>query len=303
MTEPERIVREGIVRSDFLEPEVRCDYYVSEKQKKIWAVEIDLLLKFDRVCKKHGLHYFLCAGSLLGAIRHGGYVPWDDDLDVAMLRDDYDALSRIRDEFSDPYFLQTPLCESGYCQSIVKLRNSRTCSFSPYYGYCGANQGIMLDIFPIDNSRKETAEKRYRRSNELNVLNSLYMKRASPFKSDFDIKRLKEAGTIDPVANIKELNEIACQYQFDDCDYKSCSVNTVYSYEKWLVRREAYESIMLKPFEGLMVPVPRGYDAILRQMYGDYMCFPPVEKRGAWHAKDIWDPDRPYTEYLKGERS
>ena len=95
MTECERIIASGILPEEFLREEIRCDYLVTEKYKKVWAVEIDLLLELDRVCRKHGLKYFLMYGTLLGAVRHGGFVPWDDDLDVIMLRGDYEKLQYL----------------------------------------------------------------------------------------------------------------------------------------------------------------------------------------------------------------
>ena len=76
----------------FLEKEVRCGYSVTEKAKKIWAVELDLLAEFDRVCRKHDINYQIFAGTLLGAVRHEGFSPWDDDVDVCLLRGDYEKL-------------------------------------------------------------------------------------------------------------------------------------------------------------------------------------------------------------------
>lgn len=86
MTECERIIKEGILPESFFEPETICDFYVDETRKKIWAVLLDLLIKFDKVCKKHGLKYYLAYGSLIGAVRHQGFIPWDDDIDICMNR-------------------------------------------------------------------------------------------------------------------------------------------------------------------------------------------------------------------------
>ena len=126
MTECERIIAAGILPESFFREEVRCDYLVTEEYKKIWAVEIDLLLKLDSICRKHGLRYFLMYGSLLGAVRHGGFVPWDDDLDVIMPRDDYEKLQSLASEFEHPYFLQNPYTDSESFFSNTRLRNSNT---------------------------------------------------------------------------------------------------------------------------------------------------------------------------------
>ena len=95
MTEAERIMQKGFLRKDFLKEEVICDFLVDEKRKKIWAIELDLLREFDRVCKKYNLKYYMWFGSLIGAIRHHGFIPWDDDLDVAMLREDYERFMEV----------------------------------------------------------------------------------------------------------------------------------------------------------------------------------------------------------------
>src|SRR3712207_3357568 len=92
----------------FLEEEIRCGYRVSAQMKRVWAVELDLLAKFVDVCERHELRYFLDSGTLIGAIRHQGFIPWDDDIDVSMPRKDYDKLWEIaQTEFSYPYFFQT----------------------------------------------------------------------------------------------------------------------------------------------------------------------------------------------------
>ena len=117
----------------FLEEEVRCGYTVSVEMKKLWAVELDLLAEFDRVCRKHGLTYFVDSGTLLGAVRHKGFIPWDDDIDVAMFREDYRKLPRIAaQEFQHPYFFQTPFTDPGLVMGGSRLRNSDTTLISDF---------------------------------------------------------------------------------------------------------------------------------------------------------------------------
>lgn len=104
MTECERLVKKGFIKDSFFLPETICDFGVDENRKKIWAVELDLLNSLKEVCEKHNLRYYLFFGSLLGAVRHHGFIPWDDDLDVAMPRRDYTELLFHADEFKQPYF-------------------------------------------------------------------------------------------------------------------------------------------------------------------------------------------------------
>ena len=138
----------------FFHEEVRNGHLVTAKVKELWAVQIDLLCEFDRVCKKYDLKYILDFGTLLGAVRHKGFIPWDDDLDVSMLREDYDKLMEIGPtEFKHPYFLQNHETEPGYDCSVVKLRRTDTTFIMSENTKHRTkyNQGIFIDIFVFDN--------------------------------------------------------------------------------------------------------------------------------------------------------
>ena len=111
----------------FYQEEVRCDYLVNEKMKKIWAIQLDLLNKLLEVCQKHDIKVFAFAGTLLGAVRHKGFIPWDDDVDVCMERKEYERFLEVcNDEFPHPYFLQTALTDKRHFCGYARLRNSNT---------------------------------------------------------------------------------------------------------------------------------------------------------------------------------
>ena len=134
----------------FYSEEIRCGYTVTSKQKKVWAVELDLLNEFDRVCRNNNIQYFASMGTLLGAVRHKGFIPWDDDLDVCIFRDDFMRLCALSKEFKSPYFLQTALSDRKYFCGYARLRNSTTTGVisnnaSPEY-----NNGIFIDIYVLD---------------------------------------------------------------------------------------------------------------------------------------------------------
>ena len=172
MTEIDRLLQKGVMPESFLFPETRCGFFVDEKRKKTWAIAIDLLLTFDEVCKRNNLRYCLSYGTLLGAIRHNGFIPWDDDVDVCMPRDDYERLQEMKDKFCHPYFLQTPFTDRGYYYSYIKLRNSNTTAFSKNLRYHmssnNCNSGMSLDVFCVDKWEKnETAKNLY---NEIKAL-------------------------------------------------------------------------------------------------------------------------------------
>lgn len=140
------------IPQEFLNEEYRCGYKVTREMKEVWAVELDLLAKLQSVCKKYNLTVLADSGTLLGAIRHKGFIPWDDDIDVVMLRKDYDVLLSVADkEFKDPYFFQTAYSEKNYIRAHAQLRNSNTTGCTIPDLTTSYNKGIFIDIFPLDN--------------------------------------------------------------------------------------------------------------------------------------------------------
>lgn len=111
--------------ANFLEEEIRDEFLVDVKRKQVWAVELDLFLKFVTVCRKYNLRYYADSGTLLGAVRHQGFIPWDDDMDFVMFRDDYDKLCEVGEkEFGHPYFFQSERTDPGTIRGHIQIRNS-----------------------------------------------------------------------------------------------------------------------------------------------------------------------------------
>ena len=299
MTEIERIIDKGVISKDFLKEEVICDFLVTEERKKIWAISLDLALEFDKVCKKHGLRYFLLGGTLLGAIRHKGFIPWDDDMDLMMLREDYERFKQLENEFKAPYFFQTPTTdpESGY--SIIKIRNSNTTAVVDKFRYEKFNQGIWISVFPIDNWEIEGGEERSAKIKKLLIENATYMRKSNPYLSDADKIRVQNHSGRKPKEVNDEIQTIAMRDRFKHTEYVALAVTTVYPLKNLIYRREVFADSVDVDFEGFRLPAPIGYDEYLKTAYGNYMEFPPVEKRGTWHSGIIIDTNQPYTAYLK----
>ena len=161
MTEIDRIIESGRVAPTFLTEEIRNDFFVSIERKKLWTVLLDLLIELDEVCTRNNLRYFILGGTLLGAVRHKGFIPWDDDIDVCMPREEYEKLLKLQNEFKHPYFLQTPYTDPNFFWSSTKLRNSNTTQIVDMFKYQGFNQGICITIFPLDKWKMEGAQERY----------------------------------------------------------------------------------------------------------------------------------------------
>ena len=302
MTECERLVAAGVFSPDFFREETRCDFLVTTERKKIWAVELDLLMQFDRVCRKHGLRYFMFVGSLLGAIRHRGFVPWDDDIDLVLPRDDYETMLKLGDEFPAPYFLQSPWTDKSYFFSFAKFRNSATSFVSEKLIYEDFDQGLMIDFHPLDAWMPDEGEGVYDEIIKLAYDNSTFMRMRNPCLDAKDLQRIREYKGIDPMAACEKMRELGMKWHGQDTKYVCRNTMGIYGYRRNLFLAEDFRSEVMWDFEGLKVPVPVGYERVLTTLYGDYMKFPPKEKRAQWHDGHIIDADVPWRECVARHR-
>lgn len=299
MTESERLVSLGLIPPSFFEEETRCGFGVTLERKKIWAVGLGILLELDRVCRENNLTYFLFYGSLLGAVRHNGFIPWDDDIDVGMPRDDYNKLLDIAPkEFDNPYFLQTPYSDIGAYYSYAKLRNSNASTIAYGFRYADFNQGAMVDIFPFDNCIMEDVADRRAYIKERILDMSTYMRMTNPYLKEDDKRRILSWSGRDPITVFEEINLKAIEYNDIDTEYITPTTFTLYDVLKSVYYKEDFSDVVMVDFEGFKFPIPVGYERILSTLYGDYMSFPPVEDRGNHHT-GLFNPDMPYKEYLK----
>ena len=148
-------------KPEFYKEEVRCGYTVNEKTKRVWAVQLEMLDEVERICKANGLKYFADSGTLIGAIRHEGYIPWDDDIDLVMLREDYDKFVQIAPKWlKEDLVLQTVYTEKNYLRGHAQIRNSKTCGCNEEDKKAGYNCGIFIDIFPLDGMPKTEKERK-----------------------------------------------------------------------------------------------------------------------------------------------
>jgi len=291
---------------DFLKEEERCEYNVSTKLKKIWAVELDLYQKFAEVCDKYDIKYFAWAGTMLGAIRHKGFIPWDDDFDIGLLRGDYEKLIKIApNEFSYPYFLQNMYSDKKYFCAYSRFRNSETTGIIVDTGSLDYNNGIYIDIFMLDGKPEDEKElkKWYERKERVVFMINHY---ESNFKYSHGIKKFLHY-VIKVFVRIffsydrlcKKYNKIVQRY-----NKKSNSVGLMtHSFDfihKYYCSKDALRQIISVPFEYTTIKIPKNFDEPLKNMYGNYMEFPPISERGIWHDEIItFDPDTPYKKFLE----
>lgn len=286
---------------DFQKPELRCDFPVTEKRKKIWAVQLDLLEKLMEVCAKYHLRYFAANGTLLGAVRHGGFIPWDDDVDIVMPREDYDRLIQVAEkEFRHPYFLHFSNEKEDYYRNYMRLRNENTTAIPMKDFNRRCSKGMFIDIFPLDGCCENgTLQKlRFWGITLRSVLADTYIyygefKRMKAVRALLRLAAGIWCGIMGYGGLLNSMENLRRKTSADS----ACQVYSIFHGNKATVMPAAwYREQRLLPFEHLMLPVPAGSEDLLTMLYGDYMQLPPSEKRGQ-HHEIFMDPDRPYADY------
>lgn len=256
---------------DFLKEEFRDEYYISSKMKELWAIELDLLAQFSAVCTEHQLKWFIDGGSLLGAVRHGGYIPWDDDIDIVMFREDYEKFLTLA-HFEEPYFLQNYHTEGKNVSLFSKLRNSNTRIETSLRNDNNlvANKGICIDIFPIDNVPEDN-EKRLSFYKDiqttLHQAKDLRNQAISVCVTDIYDDRIKH--------QMEFCDEIIKSYKEATSIKSTIALSIRHPKEKeWLYHTEDYSETIMLPFEFLQVPAPKNYERMLIEHYGENWATP-----------------------------
>lgn len=284
-----------------LKEEKLSGFLVTRDRKKLWACELDLLEQLIDVCNKYNLKYFLVGGSMLGAVRHKGFIPWDDDIDVAMLREDYDKLLKIADkEFKEPYFLATSLNDKHFI-GHAQLKNLNTTAISEEEKYLDFKKCIFIDIFVFDKV-SENEQERKKQKKQLKFYNMLlrgyYFAEVPTKKFSSKVFRLgmRFYKKIVPFAKLyRKYERIATKYNNTDSKLVSNSLFFT-SYDGDLNNLSDLVELTDSKFEYLTVKIPKNYDKILSNLYGDYMK--PVMGTQL-HSIEIFDTEKSYEDYLK----
>lgn len=293
-----------------LEPETRCDFFVDATRKKIWKIQLDMLQELIKVCDQNRIQMFGIAGTMLGAVRHKGFIPWDDDIDIAMYREDFDRFVEIattKNVFKFPYFLQTSKNDNEHYGTNVRLRHSLSTAVIDYDRHKKCNNGIYIDIFPLDGVAPTKAKQKTQYF-KLRTLHALMREDKNPTPNGGTAQKLIRLISkfyfkiFDFNKTVDQYQSIAKKYSNPDAIYVDHITRPItpqydcrYTWPKYYI-----EKIIYVDFENIKLPIPAEYDLCLKCNYKDYMELPPVEKRGLHHAeKVLFDPDTPYEEFQK----
>lgn len=286
--------------------EVRNGVLVTSDLKKVWKVEMELLLELLRVCEKHGLKCWVEGGTLLGAVRHKGFIPWDDDIDVVMLRDDYDKLMEIGpSEFHDPFFFQSAYTDKFYFHGHVQIRNSHTTAVLPEECKREYNQGVFIDIFPLDGMPEKKEDQKALM--EKSVLMRRKMARYHRFHL---LRKLNIMGNWLEQRKIdKEIDSVGYEgyYRNYEAMFRSnsitkCKYLTLLSSFPldWSFDKHIFDDTLFVDFENIKVPIPIGYDKYLKLIFGDDYMIP--KRISTYHGEVIFDTEHSYIDTLPAIR-
>lgn len=274
---------------------------MNDIQKKCF----DILVEIDRVCKLAGLKYFIYAGTLLGAVRHKGFIPWDDDIDIVMFRKDYDKFPDACKKYlnSEHYELQTIYSDPLASNPWMKLHDKNT-AFLSNIRREGAMEGINIDIFPVDNAPDDEKELQ-KRARYFDKMNFIYQWRFVYHSPNSSVKMRTFQTIISLIPPLKE-EKFKKKYDSKIQEYNKKNTNNVVyfsnrMYRKKVVDRSVFNDTVMLPFEDGFFPAPAGWKIVLEQMYGKkYMELPPENERVSVHGTAIIDLEHSWREYRRG---
>lgn len=254
-----------------------------ERLKKLHKHLVEILDEFVRICDKNNLEYFLYGGTLLGAVRHKGFIPWDDDLDVAMLRDDYEKFLEIAPyELKEKFIIDNYHTNKKCYLNFTKIRNKNTVFVQDFQQSLGGENGIWIDIFPLDGI------------DNLNIFQVIkiktvkFIRSIEHYKSNIFLGNnkilLKKILAICikpiPLTFLQRIQDRIMKGKSRNKETKYItSIASQYDYKKQTMKREVFLPTKKLEFEGKKYKVPNQYEYFLERIYGNYMQLPPIEKR------------------------
>lgn len=258
---------------------------------------LEMLKYLHQFCEQHKIEYCLAYGSALGAIRHQGFIPWDDDVDVYMTPKSYEKFRRVFTQNGDKekYCLQEIDPIDGML-SLSKLRMNGTTFIEPLYKESGIHQGIYIDIFILHNAPNSKLKRR------IMCLANQYLT-----IKGLSNRKYKKKAVYRPILALLRLfpkdflrkSALKAVYKYDNCNCGTVFDNDLRIYKKSFYKKEWVFPAKISAFEDTKLFVPGNYSAYLKNSFGDYMVFPDFKTISNGQHASIWDVNKNYTEYLK----
>lgn len=246
--------------------------------KELQTTQLKILVDVAAFCEKNKIQYFLTSGTLLGAVRHQGFIPWDDDVDIAMPRKDFERFLSLSSQLPSDYCCQSTRFDQNYPLAIVKVRNKNTIMKEPVMEHLDIEHGVWIDIFPIDKIKNERML--VFRGKCIEILNTVIgYKLGSRIISKHRTKIFCKIVGGFGVSNLDKMRDWFMKRD------ENKATNKVTNYVSNLgCKRLTFDKTVFFPpqkmvFEGHSFFVPADSDKWLTQAYGDYMTFPPIEEQ------------------------
>lgn len=263
--------------------------------KELLQLQLDILKDVDTFCRRNRIEYFLVGGTGIGAVRHGGYIPWDDDIDIGMTRPNYD---KFLESFNGTYGnlrVYAPELNINYYASYANVCDTRTVLYEGSNSHRGDEIGVKIDVFPYDGVPSDFVSFDKLRNRARNIVAKLYYKR-------YDLSKSNEKGVRFYVGMLrKKISVSLFSYAKLQRDLISISKHVKYSEAEYLekivfpyksnrpCKKEIFECYCDMPFENLTVRNLTAYDEYLTSVFGDYMQLPPENQRVMHHGfKAYW---------------
>lgn len=254
--------------------------------EELKSIQLGILNEVANFCEKHELTYFLAYGTLLGAIRHHGYIPWDDDIDIVMPRPDYERFVSSFNKADSNWQVIDHCQNPDYLLPFAKVHDLRTILYETRYKGGGVF-GVNIDVFPLDGFGNMKQIKKIKRlSQYLNAKKAVIDRQRSLKKNAIiAIGKLFLLGTT-PSQIVDKMEIVAKKNPYENSK-KVKSFFSVYG-EKEVCEKSLLEETTFATFEGRKYRVPKNYDSYLRMIYGDYMQLPPKEEQVTHHTFKAW---------------
>ena len=262
--------------------------------RNLQLVELEILRAVKKVCEDYGIHYYLSGGTLLGAVRHEGFIPWDDDIDISMEYSEYLRFCDVAQEaLGNQFFVQNTNTDSEFSFAYTKVRKNNTKLMSPWEAGTPGHHGVWIDIIPLINinPKEFKLKKNLLTATNVSLLNNEAFKKGKTWLEEQSSKRvvnLVSAVRIVPFPIRKKVCQLIRKQIFKRTE--STHVSEVWGSITSVLPKTVYfgEPKMLV-FEGELFPAPHGYHEYLTLTYGNYMTPPPESERNGGHGEIIVD--------------